>query len=247
MFYLGTHQPHWLKRYDIPMFISRRRLTGFKTLPKARGIWALDSGGFTELNMHGEWQVTPQEYVDDVLRFDAEVGNMLWAAPQDWMCEPWVTEKTGLTVERHQRLTVENFLTLRELAPDINFAPVLQGYTIGEYVECYRMYEDAGINLRTEPRVAIGSVCRRQKDGGVNSIIEVFAEEGLKLHAFGYKLTGLPKVSHLLASSDSMAWSYAARRQDPLPGCTGHINCANCAKYALRWYERVLGVLNLSS
>lgn len=49
LFYLGTHQPQWLGRYDVPMFISRRRLSSRKSLPQARGRWALDSGGFTEL------------------------------------------------------------------------------------------------------------------------------------------------------------------------------------------------------
>jgi hypothetical protein len=45
-----------------------------------------------------------------------------------------------------------------------------------------------------------------------------------------------------------MAWSDEARRAPPLPGHdepgpgrrTGHINCANCAEYALAWRERLL-------
>jgi hypothetical protein len=37
-----------------------------------------------------------------------------------------------------------------------------------------------------------------------------------------------------------MAWSYTARRQPPLPGCVGHINCANCPRYAYRWRQAVL-------
>ena len=31
-FYLGTHHPSWLHKTDVPLFISRRRLTGRKTL-----------------------------------------------------------------------------------------------------------------------------------------------------------------------------------------------------------------------
>jgi hypothetical protein len=42
-----------------------------------------------------------------------------------------------------------------------------------------------------------------------------------------------------------MAWSYAARRQPPLPGCTGHKNCANCLSYATRWRAKVCDVLAL--
>ena len=37
-----------------------------------------------------------------------------------------------------------------------------------------------------------------------------------------------------------MAWSFAARRQAPLPGCqTRHLNCANCRRYAYQWYDHV--------
>jgi hypothetical protein len=34
-FYLGTHHPNWLRKTDVPLFISRRRLTGRKSLPRA--------------------------------------------------------------------------------------------------------------------------------------------------------------------------------------------------------------------
>ncbi len=37
-----------------------------------------------------------------------------------------------------------------------------------------------------------------------------------------------------------MAWSIAARRRPPLPDCAGHLNCANCPRYAYRWRQHVL-------
>ncbi|MBQ1163953.1 hypothetical protein KBZ21_38790, partial [Streptomyces sp. A73] len=77
MFYLGTHQPHWLRLpqfRDVPLFISRNRLTGYKTFPQAVGRWAMDSGGFTELKDHGRWRTTAPEYVADVRRITAGVG-----------------------------------------------------------------------------------------------------------------------------------------------------------------------------
>jgi hypothetical protein len=48
---------------------------------------------------------------------------------------------------------------------------------------------------------------------------------------------------HRLASADSMAWSYAARREPRLPGRTGHPNCANCLRYAASWRAGMLGRL----
>src|SRR5690606_6523505 len=114
---------------QVPLFVSHRTLARRKSLPTATCDWALDSGGFTELSMHGEW-VTPQrEYVTAVRRYAAEIGRLTWAAPQDWMCEPWLISATGLTVEEHQRRTIESVLSLREQAPEIAWVPVLQGWT----------------------------------------------------------------------------------------------------------------------
>ena len=75
----------------------------------------------------------------------------------------------------------------------------------------------------------------------VRTLITVLHERGItRLHGFGFKIQGLIQCGHLLASADSMAWSYAARRHPPLPGCeTRHINCANCPRYAYRWYSHV--------
>lgn len=52
-FYLGTHQPAWLARASIPLFVSHRRLSGYTRLPRARASCALDSCGFSELSMFG--------------------------------------------------------------------------------------------------------------------------------------------------------------------------------------------------
>lgn len=60
------------------------------------------------------------------------------------------------------------------------------------------------------------------------------------LHGFGIKVLGLRRYGHLLTSADSMAWSVAARRSAPLPGCTAHRNCANCPRYAYRWRAEVI-------
>ena len=68
VFFLGTHKPHWLTLSDVPMFLSHNVLKGFKALPRAKGPWSLDSGGFTELNTHGRWTVPPREYAEAVRR-----------------------------------------------------------------------------------------------------------------------------------------------------------------------------------
>lgn len=237
-FYLGTHQPHWLATSDVPLFVSRRRLAGRRSLPRARVPWALDSGGFTELAMHGRWTVSAAQYAAEARRFRDEIGRMEWAAPQDWMCEPWMLARTGLSVAEHQRRTVDNLLELRALAPDLPWVPVLQGWALTDYLAHVEMYDRAGVDLRAEPLAGLGSVCRRQGMAEAERIVRALAALGIRLHGFGFKLAGIARCADALASADSMAWSYAARRESPLPGCQ-HRNCANCWRYARRWYGRV--------
>ena len=236
-FYLGTHKPMWLgdaRCADVPLFVSRRTLGAIKTLPRAVTSWALDSGGFTELNLHGRWKTTPAEYVADVRRFKDTIGRLDWAAPQDWMCEPTVLAKTGLTVEEHQKRTVQNFLELRALAPDLPIIPVLQGWGVTDYWRCEEMYYDAGVDLAAEPLVGVGTVCRRQGTVTGSVIMKSLASMGLKLHGFGFKTRGLELCTDALVSADSLAWSYDARRSSPLEG-HAHGHCGNCLDYALRW------------
>jgi hypothetical protein len=256
-FYLGTHMPNWLESPAVPrdvnLFVSHRRLAGRKSLPKARVGWALDSGGFSELSLFGEWQTSPQAYVAAVHRYDKEIGLLGWAAPQDWMCEPFMLAKTGLTVEEHQRRTVANFLELRRLwqATDPTdelratsehcvFMPVLQGWQLVDYLRCADMYADAGIDLSNYPIVGVGSVCRRQATDEIGEVFEGLSGLDIAMHGFGVKKAGVERYGRLLETADSMAWSFNARRAPRLPECSGHLNCANCLTYALKWRAGVV-------
>jgi hypothetical protein len=241
-FFLGTHQPGWLADSPVPLFVSDRRLRHVKQSLPAVCDWALDSGGFTELSTFGTWDngPTPREYVDRIRRYRVAVGRLQWAAPQDWMCEPWIVAKTGLTVLEHQWRTIDNLFDLRALAPDLPIIPVLQGWRVDDYIRHIDLYRAVGVDLAEEPLVGVGSVCRRQ---GTDEIGEVFAairDAGVsRLHGFGVKALGLRRYGHLLTSADSMAWSMQARREPPLPGCSSHINCANCRRYAYGWARQM--------
>jgi len=239
-FYLGTHKPHWLWTPGftdgLPLFISRVTLSLKVNLKPALGPWALDSGGFSALSKDGKWNITAEEYVAEVRRYRAEIGNMDFAAIMDWMCEPDILEKTGLTVKQHQERTIASYWELVKLAPEIPWMPVIQGWTKEDYLECVEMYRESGLDLSKLPRVGIGSVCRRQDTNEVEDIIKRLSVAGIKLHGFGFKKLGLKRVGEYLASSDSMAWSFCARRDKPLPGCS-HASCSNCSKYAVKWYD----------
>ncbi len=243
-FYLGAHQPAWLAWVDVPLMVSHRTLRGRRRLPRAQRRWALDSGGFTELSLFGRWQTSPAAYAVAVARYTDQIGNLAWASPQDWMCEPAMLARTGGSVADHQAATVDNYATLRQLAPHLPFLPVVQGWRIGDYLACVDRYAAAGIDLAAVPLVGLGSVCRRQATGELGAIAAELAAAGLRLHGFGVKQHGLARYADHLESADSLAWSYAARRRPALPGCTRHRNCANCPRYALAWRQQVLASLD---
>ncbi|MCO1574995.1 hypothetical protein M8C13_04380 [Crossiella sp. SN42] len=254
-FLLGSHQPAWLEAAAVPLFISDTRLQDRMTLPKASGRWALDSGGFTMIQRFGHWTGTAQGYVDRVRRYHDEIGHLAWCAPRDWMCEPEAIHGgqigpltfvgTGLSVEEHQRRTVASVLELRELAPELPWIPVVQGYTPAEYEHCVGLYDRAGIDLTREPLVALGSVCRRQGTAEAHRIIRALRAHGIhRLHGFGVKTTGLLRYGHLLSSADSLSWSDRARHEDhPICGeihPRGGQRCNNCLPWALDWRNRLL-------
>ena len=82
-------------------------------------------------------------------------------------------------------------------------------------------------------------MCRRQNSVRIGALMFWLAASGLRLHGFGVKTEGLGLYGEYLSSCDSLAWSYDARRNPPLPGHS-HKSCANCLPYAAAWRRRLL-------
>jgi hypothetical protein len=203
----------------------RRRVGDFE--PPAEG-WMLDSGAFTEISNHGHYRHTPAEYAHAAARW-LTVPGLRIVVSQDFMCEAMILERTGLTVPDHQLLTIERYdAILAEFAPLADLAhfagftpevvplmPVLQGWTPEDYVQHLRDYGD---RITLGMWVGVGSVCKRQ--GSPEKVLEILraikAERpDILLHGFGVKITALQvkEIRELLYSADSMAWSFAARKQ----------------------------------
>jgi len=230
--------------WGVPVMVSHGRLRTRKRLPQATAPWVCDSRGFTELSQRGRWTIGAREYVAALRRYAREVGRLEWASPQDWMCEPWILSKTGKTIPEHQQLTVESVLLLRALlAGEVHVIPVLQGWTLPDYLACVRLYAAHGVDLRAEPVVGLGSVCRRQATDEIHTIVSVLSAMGLNLHGFGVKTAAIEAVGPLLESADSEAWSYGARRR--IVHCAhGLVKwAANCRMCAIDWREDVLSRL----
>lgn len=126
-----------------------------------------------------------------------------------------------------------------DLAPEIPWTPVLQGWEEDDYLRHIDMYATSGIDLRSLPVVGIGSVCRRQGTTGAVHLLLRITAEGLRLHGFGLKATALKQLAPFFESADSMAWSYAARREKRRCGNPSS-SCANHLHAALEWRDTVL-------
>lgn len=230
-FYLGSH--HATSRWwalGVPLFVSVRVVRRRRSIA-ASTPWALDSGAFSEISAHGRFQTSEAEYVENVRRLASLSGHLQWVAPRDYMCEPFILAKTGLTVREHQRRTVSSFLSLRDqLGPLV--IPVLQGYTASEYLDCLRLYKAEGVELEQERVVGLGSVCKRSGTREAKQLLTYLALGfGLRLHGFGIKGDTFKACRSLLASADSMAWSAAARREG---------RDSNSPAEAMRWRADLL-------
>jgi hypothetical protein len=221
---------------DVPLFVSHRTLRRYKTMPARVAVGRWTPAASPSSTMHGGWRprsrgVRRGRPALRQLRSAGSSGPPRWTGCASRSCSP----RPASTVREHQERTVANYLELRDHGP---FIPVLQGWTLDDYERCVTLYALAGVDLTEQPLVGVGSVCRRQDTDEIDVIFSELADAGIACHGFGVKKRGLTAYGGLLASADSMAWSYNARRSPPLPGCT-HMNCANCALWALRWREGV--------
>ena len=179
----------------------------------------MDSGAFTTIMKYNGYPLPVEDYANHIRRF-ANNGRLLAAVSQDYMCEPFMLAKTGLSVSDHQRLTVERYDALMRCdVGGTRIMPVLQGYDPMEYVDHIRRY---GPRLKHRAWVGVGSVCKRNSNP--RAILNVLGaikliRPDLRLHGFGVKKTALahPVIRRLLFSADSMAWSFAARREGRNP------------------------------
>ncbi|HSR90201.1 MAG TPA: hypothetical protein VLK88_02765 [Gemmatimonadales bacterium] len=209
-FFIGVHtvsDAHRFSRSMVSLNRLRTRKSDFRV-----NEWILDSGVFTDVLKYGRHRTSVEDYATVIKRW-ARCGTLAAAVTQDWMCEPVMLARTGLTVAEHQRRTIEGYDQLVPLAAPVPILPVLQGWRPADYVAHVRAY---GPRLAPGAWVGIGSVCKRNNSPGAieQQLLAIHAiRPDLRLHGFGVKTTALRSglIRSLLWSSDSMAWSFAAR------------------------------------
>lgn len=118
-------------------------------------------------------------------------------------------------IKVHQQRTIERYDALLAEDTGAYIMPVLQGYSPGEYRSHIRQY---GERLKAGMWVGVGSVCKRNTNiMSIWMVLEAIHDErpDLLLHGFGLKKTSLqePMIRDHLHTADSMAWSFAARKE----------------------------------
>jgi hypothetical protein len=187
-FFVGMHQPADA-RHVVAACISINRIRDRKSSFPV-GDWIMDSGAFTEISTHGRYRHSVKDYATAARRWIGN-GNLLAIVAQDYMCEPFILEKTGLTIADHQRLTIERYDELLAEGLPCHVMPVLQGFNPADYANHVRQYGD---RLTHGMWVGVGSVCKRQGDpmltvAVLDAILTVRPD--LRLHGFGVKISSL--------------------------------------------------------
>jgi hypothetical protein len=181
---------------------------------KSFGLKFLDSGGYLMLMRYGHYPFSVVNYANLVARLRPH-----YYATMDFACEPDLVDakKTILkTVKERIEATVENALKLSEWENQLpgQMVPVIQGYSLDEYLFCLDLYNQAGL---IRDYMAIGSMCRRiSKDQLailIPSIYHYAQKLGVsRLHFFGLKLSSdLEPYREFIYSRDSAAIFYGNR------------------------------------
>lgn len=176
---------------------------------------ALDSAGFVAMSRYRGYPWTIEQYLDLV-----ESWPWAWYASWDQCVEPEIAS-SKIDVMFRLAETCRLLSEVRMQARDRGLPdpmPVIQGWE----VDHYRWSLDH-LPLGSWPSLmGVGSMCRRHVQGpnGILAVVEALDRElpaGVGLHLFGVKGDALRFLSDhpRIASVDSMAWDFSARRQHP--------------------------------
>jgi hypothetical protein len=210
----GRILDHACERY--PVLISARILwyaSGrFRSTPLPDGDIALDSGGYTA------WKLDPVNgYPWTMEQYAALVQSREWA----WCA---AMDRPG-----NHGWSVAAYVALSRLC---DVVPCLQGSWPHEYAASMRDYPG-------EPFVCVGNLVGR-RPFEVRSIVDAIRRErpGIRLHLFGVKSAAWHAVRHWaeVASTDSQAWDFRARKQCHADGLTKTLD--RRIEHMDRWVRR---------
>ena len=239
----------------VPRFmVSYRKIRRGLTIPSDGKEWILDSGAFNEIKIHGNFTFSIEDYLVSVEKLQPSIFVIM-----DYMCEPFMLEKTGLSVRQHQKLTSLNHQQIKDLRQrmglNVPIMGVIQGWTLEDYL--WHIDHLKSQNL-IEDKMGLGSFCRRQSTKVLLDLLREIKRSvpgWVKLHGFGVKINLFkkPETFRLLSSSDSAAWGmwgFGLKSNKNVKYCVLYegerrpcihrncINCCNCGEMLYFWYNK---------
>lgn len=214
-FYVGFHHPGSAHKVERPVMVSINALRGRKSDFDV-GPWIMDSGAYTQNAREAGFHESPAEYAIEIARW-SRCGELRAAASQDYMCDPAILDRMDRTAREQQERTTKRYQQirsyLRRIGCEVHLMPVLQGWMPEHFRRHLAMYD-----LPDGCWTGVGSiVSKSDTPAEIERVLDKIksARPDLRLHGFGLKETALsrPYIRDLLYSADSMAWSYAARRE----------------------------------
>ena len=186
----------------------------------------LDSGGFSCLNRYRDYPWTPEAYRSLIWHYKPD-----YVATMDYPCEPEIKrliplgsgEASRALETNYSRIRATVFLAIWLLEQDLpahtTVVPVIQGYTLEEYLTCVDLYEKHGI-FDIADYFAIGSMCRRWRVEEIAKLVTGIVDyvwsthPNVRFHLFGLKLSALKNraIFERAYSVDSAAWSLNPKR-----------------------------------
>lgn len=215
LFFIGLN-PRWQMYRFLPAGINvmysagsfwdsetRELRRGYRFKPFFGWRW-LDSGGYNLLNIYGYYPFSVINYANLVAYLQPH-----FYATMDYSLEPSITRLSNLeTNESRIQATVAAAIELVEWENQLpgKLVPVIQGYSLSEYLFCLELYREAGL---IRQYMAVGSMCRRRNSAVLGELISgihrAAQEYGCeRLHFFGLKLSpDLIKHEDMIWSRDS--------------------------------------------
>jgi hypothetical protein len=177
-----------------------------KKFKKSFGLRFLDCGGYLMLQKYGDYPFSVTNYANLVARLTPH-----FYATMDFACEPNLVDQAKSkikTVRGRIEATVTNAVKLAEWENQLpgQMVPVIQGYTLREYLLCLLLYREVGL---IRDYMAVGSMCQRTNSKELSELIPgiYHAAQRLgctKLHFFGLKLSpSLEIYDEMIYSRDS--------------------------------------------
>mgnify|MGYP000076502174 CR=1 FL=1 len=175
----------------------------------------------------------------------------LYNAIRPWVKEVWVTvpdypddyhpKSLWLDGKTNIERTIDNVIKALDAYPKVNWLIPIQGHNRDpiSLLKSIKYLRELGIT-ETREYFAVANLCVESKTELIVKSVGLVRQElpNKKLHVFGIKLNALKKISHLIDSFDSFAWTRPVKK----PGHSAK-TLEERRKYFYEWLDRLKEVI----